>query len=257
MTHSALQRLRFLCAAAAALAAVGCGGGGETPAPSPAPSPAPAPAPTTAAVQGLWQGTWTTATSQLSASAAVLPDGRAWVVGTDANGAVRLVKTEFAVQGNAYAGSGLQHVPGVAGTTPTTASATVTAGSTLQGTFTVGGVAQSFALNYVSRYDTAAVMADFAAAWTGSLAGGSVTATWNITQAGVVTGSSTTGCSYGGLLQTRSEAKAIVDAVVNETCAGTTTLLTGVATLNEAKTRLSVTTTTAGETAAVLLSLQR
>lgn len=185
----------------------------------------------------------------------VLPDGKAWLVGSDANGSLRLVKAQFASQGSSFGGTGWHLVPGSVGAVAATADATVTAGLALQGTLSIDGVSSEFSLSYQARYDTAAVLADFAGDWSSSQSGGAVTVNWAITAPGVVTGQSSTGCAYSGLLQARAEAKAVVDVVVNETCAGTTTLLTGVATLNEGK--LSVTTTTADETAAVLLSMQR
>ncbi len=234
-----------LVLALSALAACGGGGGGDDG----------TPLPTTQSLQGLWQGTWTTPTNQLAASAVVLPDGRAWLVGTDENGAVRLVKAAFAVEGSRLTSNGLQHVPGAAGTTAVTANVNVKPASTLDGTLTIDGAVNNFSLNYQPRYDTAAVLADLAGNWSATQSGGAVTVTWAISAPGVVTGQSTTGCTYNGLLQARAEAKAVVDVAVNETCAGTTTQLTGVATLNSG--RLSVTTTTNDETAAVLLSMQR
>lgn len=227
----------------------GCGGGGGGEPVIPPTEQATQP------LQGLWQGSYSP--SQLPASAAVLPDGRVWFVMNDANNDVRLITGGLGVQGSSFSGGGKEFVPGVTGVRAATINATVTARSQLQGSFTINGVSNLFSMTYQPRYEIPAVLSDVVGAWTGALSNGAVSVTWNITASGAVTGQSTTGCSYDGLLQTRSEAKAIFEVAVTESCAGTTKRLTGVATLNQTKSTLSVTTTLADESAAVLLLLQR
>jgi hypothetical protein len=229
------------------LAGCGGGGGGE--------SVIPPTEQATQPLQGLWQGSYSP--SQLPASAAVLPDGRVWFVMNDANNDVRLITGGLGVQGSSFSGGGKEFVPGVTGVSAATINATVTAKSQLQGSFNVNGVTNSFSMTYQPRYEIPAVLSDVVGAWMGALSNGAVSVTWDITASGAVTGQSTTGCSYGGQFQTRSEAKAILEVAVTESCAGTTKRLTGVASLNQTKSTLSVTTTLADESAAVLLLLQR
>ncbi len=61
----------------------------------------------------------------------------------------------------------------------------------------------------------------------------------------LTTGSSSTGCSYSGKITPNASASAVLDVAVTETCAGVAQALTGVATLNAAKTAMSLAYTTA------------
>jgi hypothetical protein len=57
-------------------------------------------------------------------------------------------------------------------------------------------------------------------------------------------------------LSLRAELKAVVDAVVSETCAGAVTQLSGVAVKTEDKLGISMLMTTVGETQAVAIELR-
>lgn len=82
---------------------------------------------------------------------------------------------------------------------------------------------------------------------------------------GRITGSRTTGCTYTGQLSLRAERKAVVDAQLQEDCVGARVQVSGVATAQAAATtatgtvpaQLSMVLTTADETQAVVLALQR
>ena len=80
---------------------------------------------------------------------------------------------------------------------------------------------------------------------------------WNIDGQGGITGVRTTGCTYTGQLALRPERKAVVDATVQEDCAGVRTPLDGVATLQSESGRMSMVLTTADEAQAVVLGLAR
>ena len=231
------------------LTSCGGGGGGE------GPTATATPAQTTAALQGLWQGKWSSA--QTPISAALLPDGQAWIVFSDANNTLKFIKAALSVQGGVFSGVGKEYVPGTSGTSSVALSTTVIPGSQLQGSVTISGVINPFSMTYQPRYDIAAKMSDFAGAWRGGFASGTVAVTWEISATGNVTGRSSTGCSYSGVLQTRTEAKSIVDGAFTEACAGVNRAFAGVVTLDDSKTRLNVTATLLDESAAILLALER
>jgi hypothetical protein len=105
-------------------------------------------------------------------------------------------------------------------------TATLAKQATLSGTITSPSPSETYNLAYQTRYDTAAALADFAGTWTGTL--GAVSLSWPISS-GAITGTSSTGCTYSGSVSLRSEAKAVVDASVTETCSGVVKQLSGVA----------------------------
>ena len=230
----------------------GGGGGGEGPTAAPIIPPA---VQTTAALQGLWQGRWTSA--QTLVSAAVLPDGRAWIVFSDASNTLRLIKAEFAIQGGIFSGTGKEYVPGTVGASSVTLSSTVIPGAQLQGSVTTGGLSSPFSMSYQPRYDVAAKLSDFSGVWSGSSANGTVTVSWEISSTNNVTGRSSTGCSYTGVLQTTTEVKSIVEGTFTEACAGANRAFAGVVTLDDSKAKLNVTATLLDDSAAILLSLEK
>lgn len=248
-----LSRQTF-AAAVLVLTLAGCGGGGSDSA-LPAPDPIPTPGQTTAALQGIWQST---AGASSTSSAIVLPDGKLWTL--SANGGVtRLLKASLSAQTTGFSGAGKSYTLG--GNTATngvsaTATASVVEKTRLAGAFTVtGGQAEAFSLAYQARYDTPAVVSDYAGAWQATLGPGVVN--WTIGNTGTISGIRTTGCTYSGQLTLRAEQKAVLDAVVAETCAGTVVQLGGVAVFNADKTRITLLMTTADESTGVAVNLGR
>jgi hypothetical protein len=231
--------------AASTLALAGCGGGGDSATPPPVTEP------TTAALQGLWQSP---AGAASTASAIALPNGQLWVITSNA-GVTRLIKVSLSARAPGFGGSGKSYTLGSSASAVSTAvSASVVEKSSLSGSFTTSvGQPETFALAYQSRYDTPAVLSDFAGNWQAPLGPGVVN--WTIASTGALTGTRTTGCTYSGLLSLRAEHKAVLDAAVSENCAGTVVPLAGVAVLSSDRSRITMVLTTADEATGVALSL--
>jgi hypothetical protein len=229
--------------AASTLALAGCGGDSAT--------PPPVTEPATAALQGLWQSP---AGAASTVSAIALPNGQLWAIISNA-GVTRLIKVGLSAQTSDFAGSGKSYTLGSNTSAVSTAvSVSVVEKNSLSGSFTAsGGQPEAFALAYQSRYDTPAVLGDFAGNWQAPLGPGVVN--WTIASTGALTGTRTTGCTYSGLLSLRAEHKAVLDTAVNENCAGTVVPLTGVAVLSGDKNRINMMLTTADEATGVALSL--
>lgn len=115
--------------------------------------------------------------------------------------------------------------------------------------------AETLALAWQARYDTSASLAGFAGAWSATVGPGMVH--WSIDDQGRISGTRTTGCTYTGQLALRPERKAVVDALVQEDCAGVRIPLEGVATINPDSRSLSMVMTTPDEAQAVVLGLAR
>lgn len=256
------------------LAACGSGGGGDpslptptpdptTPTPNPTPTPTPTPDPTTpdpsgnaptAALQGIWQSP---AGAPTSISTVALPNGQLWSVVSSA-GVTRLIKADLTAQTGGFSGSAKSYTLGssVIRIANATATASVVAKSSLAGTLSVTGEQpETFALAYQTRYDTPAVLNDFAGNWQATLGPGIVN--WAIGNTGALTGTRTTGCTYTGQLSLRTEKKAVVDAAVTENCAGTLTVFQGLAVRSADQARISLVLITANETAGVAVNLTR
>lgn len=243
----------------AALLLAGCGGGGsDTPALPEAPeTPEPAPAPTLAALQGIWQSA---AGGAASISAIVLPDGQLWAVqvsGAAGSTTTQVLKATLAVQGTGYTATGKRYTVGGSASAPATAPvvASVVEKTRLDVRVGADANAETLSLAWQSRYDTSASLAGFAGAWSATLGPG--TLRWSMDAEGRITGMRTTGCTYTGQLALRPERKAVVDATVQEDCAGVRTPLAGVATLHSESGRISMVLTTADEAQAVVLGLVR
>ena len=239
------HKFQAFAASALALALTGCGGGGGSSAPVATPPAA------TAVLQGLWQSP-TGAANNLSAVA--LPDGKLWVLASSGN-TTRLIKATLAQQTSGFGGNGKSYTLGSnAASVSASVTASVVEKSSMTGTLSLtGGQPETFALTYQTRYDTAAVLADFAGSWQATLGPGIVN--WTLASTGALTGTRTTGCTYTGQLSLRSESKAVVDAVVTETCASATTELSGVAVLTSDKSRIIMMLATADEVTGVAVSL--
>ena len=241
----------------AAVLLAGCGSSDSVPPDTPEPGPTPAPTPTLAALQGLWQST---AGDAVSTSAIVLPDGNLWAVqvhGTGASTTTRVLKARLTVQGSGYSATGKSYTLG--GSTSAPATVAVAASGVEKTSLNVRtGVdagAETLTLAWQARYDTPASLAGFAGAWSATLGPGMVR--WNIDDQGRISGTRTTGCTYTGQLALRPERKAVVDALVQEDCAGVRIPLEGVATINPDSGRMSMVLTTPDEAQAVVLGLAR
>ena len=78
--------------------------------------------------------------------------------------------------------------------------------------------------------------------WSGALGANSLL--WDVDGAGKLAGTSTTGCTYSGSITPNANPVAVLDVAVTENCVGATKNLSGIATLNAAKTGLSLAYTT-------------
>ncbi len=214
-------------------------------------------APAIGALQGIWQSTTGSGATASSTSVIVLPDGLLWAVLADAS-STRLIKASLATQGSAFGGTGKSYTLGAAGSSSAAITANAVAKTSLSGSIstatTSGTQLDTVSLTYQSRYDTAAVLADFAGNWQAML--GSGRTNWTITSTGTISGSRTTGCTYSGQISLRAEAKAVTDAAVTETCAGTVIQLQGVATLSADKALISMALSTADEASGLVLGLR-
>jgi hypothetical protein len=185
-------------------------------------------------------------------SLVALPDGKVWALISNASN-MRVIKGGFTVQGNAYLGSGKSFVLGTTTINSTSLTATVLEKTSLSGIISTGSATENYSLTYQMRYDTSAALADFAGAWSATLGPGAVN--WTIDATGALAGTRTTGCTYTGQLSLRAEQKAVVDAVVTESCAGAVTQLSGVAVKSEDKAGIIMMMTNVNESAAVVVSL--
>ncbi|MDD2882650.1 MAG: hypothetical protein PHQ58_19690 [Rhodoferax sp.] len=251
--------------AAAALACsflLACGGGGGSPTPfvdpvppggdssTPAPLPDPVPPITLTGItaQGLWQSG---AGAETVTSTVVTDNGQVWSVFTTA-GATRLVKASLAASGTGFTGTGKAFVLGANTVEAIILTATAVAKSSLSGSISSTAQTESYSLAYQSRYDTPITVASFAGSWSATLGPGTVN--WTISNSGVITGTRTTGCTYTGQVSLRPEAKAVVDAVITESCP-TVTQLSGIAVKSADNTGITLLMTTTGDAQAVVIGL--
>lgn len=241
-------RLLFCATLAASLAA--CGSSGSD-APAPAPAPAPA-APPAAATQGFWSGS---IDGQTTVSAVYLPEGTVMtlmqtgaqttlVVGTAA-----VSQPTFSVSGRSYnlfAGTSAAY----------SAGGTVTPKSTLS--FSGSGLTPPYTLSYNAAYEVPANLADVTGRWQAAFSGGTLTLTLNVAATGSVSGSNSSGCSYTGSMAPHAGGIAVFDLSLTETCPSTpATTLSGIATLNTAKTVLSAALATASQTSGAAFQATR
>lgn len=208
----------------------------------------------TAALQGIWQSP-AGAASTLSTIA--LPDGKLWTIISNA-GVTRLAKVSLSPQAAGFGGSGKSYTLGSSAASSSvnaTAMVSVVAKTSLTGTLTASGAQpEAFAMAYQTRYDTPAVLSEFAGTWQATLGPGIVN--WTIGSTGVLSGTRTTGCTYSGQLSLRAEQKAVVDASVAENCAGAVQQFSGVAVKSADSKGITLLMTSAADTEAVLLALR-
>jgi hypothetical protein len=251
--HNMTKPIQFSALTLCAIAVLaGCGGGGGSSETLVTPSEV---------MQGFWQGTVSGGPGGATqASAVVLPDGTAWIAlesATSTTGLAKLSITGVAASSTtaSLSGSGQYYAEGGAAKVATTAAGSASTAGTLSGSITIGTAAAS-TINWSAgtNYKTAALQANVAKNWSSTSGDGAVVTTWAVTSAGVLSGSSTTGCTYTGTLKPNSNPIAVFDLSATETCAGTVQTLTGIGTLNSAKTKLNVAYTAASGNSGGLLA---
>ena len=228
----------------AAVAITGCGGSDSSNSTGLDPI---TPKPDVPSPKGFWIGTQGTS----SLSAIVLANGDGWVVSDDA-GTINFACIQTTVTGNSFSGTGTRYLLQSGTVEPTTASGTFVEKATLSGS--MSPVSSSFILAYNTRYETIASLTDAAGSWLGSY--GNSNLTMNVASTGSLSGNSTTGCKYSGTLVTRSSDPAVFDVSFTETCGVNASpvvkVLSGIATVNAARTAISIAATTADKTSGAL-----
>lgn len=197
------------------------------------------------------KGFWTGTQGASSLSAIVLANGDSWIISDDA-GTINFARIQTTATGNSFGGTGTRYLLQSGTVEPVTASGTFVEKTTLSGS--MSPVSNSFILAYNTRYETIASLTDAAGSWLGSY--GSSTLTLNVASTGSLSGNSTTGCKYSGTLMTRSSDPAVFDVNFIETCGVNANpavkALSGIATINAAKTAISIATSTADKASGAL-----
>ncbi|MBA2673373.1 hypothetical protein [Ramlibacter sp.] len=244
--------LRVLFCATLAATLVACGGGGSS-APAPAaPAPTPAPAPAAAATQGFWTGS---IDGQTTVSAVYLAEGpgitllQTGPLTTLVVGTATVSLPAFAVTGRRY-----DIASGTVGNY--SAAGTVVPKSTLS--FAGAGLTPPYTLSYNPAYEVPARLQDVAGRWQAGFSGGTLTLTLDIAANGAVTGTNSSGCGYGGTVAPHAGGVAVFDVQLTESCpSAAANPLSGIATLNAAKTALSVALVTSTQSAATAFQATR
>lgn len=242
-----LQKAATIAMFSVALSACG-GGSSSVPAPvtptPPTPKPPVTPKPALSDIQGFWNSTLS---STSSASAVILPNGQAWVVYETAGAVTALAQASLSLNDTTYSSSGKYYsLPGggvqdynMSGTLPAAA-----AGSLSNSVRIGSGTATAMTWTYNKAYETALSQNSVQGRWSGKLGANSLL--WDFDAAGTLAGTSTTGCTYSGTLIPNASAKAVLDAAITETCAGTAQSLSGIARLSTDKASMSLVYITAG-----------
>ena len=184
-----MRRMKMLLGVAAIACIAGCGGGGgsSTPAPS---------------IAGFW--------SETNSGAIVLANGDAWVVPHDQASFSRI---QLTTSGQSFTGTGTTYALDGSGST----AATSKTGTFVEKSSITGLVSNP--LSYQSSYETAAPLSNAVGSWQASYNGGANVVTLTVAATtGLISGSSTTGCSYSGTLQTRAADPSVYDVSYAETC---------------------------------------
>jgi hypothetical protein len=240
------------------LALAGCGGGGS----DTTTTAAPAAAHRMSDAQGYWSGPLAGGSLQSATSTqgVVLADGTAWFLLIPASGAATgMVKAALAVSDTGYTGSGTVYDFAAASAAPIAVSGVAVAGSSQSSVFTPTGAASATtaSLAYSNAYETAAVLADMRGAWQVSASSGALRIDWTVLSDGTLTGTSTTGCTWTGAFNTRTEGKAVMNFAASETCVSVTTGYSGIAVLDAAKTGATLFVTTAGDAQGFVLAMSK
>ncbi|MBX3656919.1 MAG: hypothetical protein KF740_00640 [Ramlibacter sp.] len=207
-----------------------CGGGGGSGGVSPPP-----PAANAEATQGFWSGP---VDAQTTALAVYLAEGPVWTIVQTGTATTALVVGTSTVSGSAFAVAGRNFNLASGATSSFSISGSVVPRGTLS--VAAAGTAPAYALVYNKAYESPAQLADISGAWRATFNGGSVVLTLNISGAGVLTGSTNTGCSYTGSVAPHAGGVAVFDLALTESCVGSAIQqFAGITTLNAARTVLS------------------
>jgi len=217
-----------------ALNIAGCGGGNGAP-------------PASTSIKGLWAGTQ----GSTETSAIILSNGDSWLVFQESGVATKFARMQTTTNGTSFSSSGYQYLLQSGVTEAASASGNFVEKASI--TATSGG--NSLNLSYNSQYEVPASSNDAAGSWKGTYGGGASSLNLTVSSVGVLSGSSSTGCTYSGSLQPRSADPAVFDIRFNETCVtGATTSLEGIATFNTLKTGISFAVTTSDKSRGALFA---
>lgn len=237
---------RFLMVLVGALAAA-CGGGGGDPASEPQAGPTPA------ALQGRWS---TPAGSASAYVALIVPDtgsavsSQAWVLSQDGATLARLTLSGTQVRGSLYSLSG-QAPASVLGTL-------ILDASRVPKTLSLPGPAATTLLSQVDGLNAQALLSDAAGTWSGALDKGYKTLSLSVGAAdGVISGISSTGCTYRGRLAPRAGV-GVFDASLTEVCPGVAVQsFAGLATASTASNRFTLVLVSEDNARALVLLMSR
>jgi hypothetical protein len=207
---------------------------------------------TTSVVPSTLQGRWVTANgTNPGYTALVVPDGSTtatpantatvWVLAQDAS---RLVKVS--ATGTQTANGKIYDLatPANPATDITTGSYTTNLSASPKSISFTNVLGTALTLTQSDTLSGIAAYADAAGTWKASA--GAIDITWTVTDTGTLSGSSTSGCTYSGNTTTPTNI-ALYWVSFTETCSGTTSSFSGIASLSAAKTQLTVTATTTGD----------
>lgn len=234
MKNTTVVKAATLIAVCISLSA--CGGGSSV-----APVTPPV-TPSIANAQGFWSANLSNGSS---ASAVILPNGQAWVVYQTGSNVTALAQASLSLNGTTYSSTGSYYnLPAGAvqnynfsGSLPAANSGSL-ATSIAVGT----GTPTALTWTYNKAYETAATQGSVQGRWNGAF--GAISVLWDLDAAGKLAGTSTTGCTYTGSITPNANPVAVLDVAVTESCAGASKTLGGIATLNAAKSVLSLAYTT-------------
>ena len=195
------------------------------------------------------QGRWATSSGNPPAyTAIVVPDSSsnatsatAWILANDAS---RLVKASASTTQSATGKNYDLANPANAATDITAGSYSANLGASPKSITFSNVLGSTLTLTQSDALTGVAANVDASGTWKASA--GAVDITWTLTDAGAITGSSTAGCSYTGNTTTPTTVK-LYRVSFTETCSGTATGFSGIATVNTDKTRLTITATTAAD----------
>lgn len=231
----------LLAALAAASLLAACGGGGDGPAPA-AGNPA------------QFKGRWATPANSADATTAiVLPDSggttaSAWLLAQDRS---RLVKLRVAGDGSA---SGKAWTLGAdSAGQAISARLSETPGASPKRLSVSAIAAQPLVLEQLDTLATPASQTDAAGTWRASAGDNAAIRQWTVASEGLLTGSSTTGCTFSGKLGASTDSSAF-SVQFNENCPdGARLAFTGIATVDAGKNRLTMVAANADESRGVAL----
>ena len=206
-----------------------CGGGSRGSSANPTPSPTPPPTPTLNATE--LQGRWVTAMGTTPAQTdLIVPtelDSQKMEMWQLTSNLQTMSKMAVSTSGSDGVGAyGKQYTLGSTAS-PVDVSYTGSVNLT-SNTLWLSNPSQQLTLNRTNDLKTQANLVYVSGAWNAS-SEGTIWTSWNVTDDGLLTGSSSTGCSYNGQLTTKSNLS-VLYVSVSEICLGVTQHFRGVAT---------------------------